>query len=121
MLLKEENFGNEVKITGKGKDREERVMDRKIQNTITFQTINDRDVESLNVGWVRQQLGLVSQEPVLFDLTIRENIAYGDNWRRVSQSEIEAAARKANIHDFIDKLPNVSCFHLHLTTVSLNS
>ena len=62
------------------------------------------------MGWVRQQLGLVSQEPVLFDLTIRENIAYGDNLRRVSQSEIEAAARKANIHDFIDTLPNVSIY-----------
>lgn len=72
------------------------------------------------MGWVRQQLGLVSQEPVLFDLTIRENIAYGDNWRRVSQSEIEEAARKANIHDFIEELPNVSICHLQLTTLSLN-
>lgn len=69
-------------------------------------TINGQDVESLNVGWVRQQLGLVSQEPILFDLTIQENIAYGDNWRTVNQSEIEAAARKANIHDFIESLPD---------------
>lgn len=75
-----------------------------------LQTINGQDVEALNVGWVRQQLGLVSQEPILFDLTIRENIAYGDNWRKVNQSEIEAAARKANIHDFIESLPDVSCF-----------
>lgn len=78
-----------------------------------FQTINGQDIERLNVGCVRQQLGLVSQEPVLFDLTIKENIAYGDNWRVVTQGEIEAAARKANIHDFIDSLPNVSCLHLH--------
>ena len=74
------------------------------------QSINGEDIEALNVGWVRQQLGLVSQEPVLFDRTIEENIAYGDNTRRVEQDEIVAAAKKANIHDFIESLPDVSHF-----------
>ncbi|KAG0716696.1 Multidrug resistance protein 1A [Chionoecetes opilio] len=69
-------------------------------------SINGKDVEALNVGWVRQQLGLVSQEPVLFDRTIGENIAYGDNCRMVEEHEIVAAARKANIHTFIDSLPD---------------
>lgn len=69
-------------------------------------SINGQNVEALNVGWVRQQLGLVSQEPVLFDRTIGENIAYGDNCRRVEEHEIVAAARKANIHTFIDSLPD---------------
>ena len=50
----------------------------------------------------------MSQEPVLFDLTIRENIAYGDNSREVSFEEITAAAKAANVHDFISSLPNVS-------------
>lgn len=75
-----------------------------------MQSINGQNVEALNVGWVRQQLGLVSQEPVLFDRTIGENIAYGDNCRRVEEHEIVAAARKANIHTFIDSLPDVSYF-----------
>ncbi|XP_063889978.1 ATP-dependent translocase ABCB1-like isoform X2 [Scylla paramamosain] len=69
-------------------------------------TINGQDIEALNVGWVRQQLGLVSQEPVLFDLTIEENIAYGDNTRRVEHHEVVAAAKKANIHAFIESLPD---------------
>jgi ATP-binding cassette subfamily B (MDR/TAP) protein 1 len=56
-------------------------------------------------------MGLVQQEPVLFNLSIRDNIAYGDNSRKVGQDEIEAAARKANIHKLIISLPKV-CFLL---------
>ncbi|XP_071520197.1 ATP-dependent translocase ABCB1-like [Panulirus ornatus] len=67
--------------------------------------INGRDIQALNVGWVRRQLGLVSQEPVLFDRTIAENIAYGDNTRVVRQDEIVSAAKQANIHSFIESLP----------------
>ena len=52
-------------------------------------------------------MGLVSQEPVLFDETIAENIAYGDNSRDVSMEEIVEAARKANVHGFIESLPLV--------------
>lgn len=54
---------------------------------------------------IRAKLGLVSQEPVLFDRTIAENIAYGDNERNISMVEIIEAAKNANIHDFISKLP----------------
>ena len=54
-------------------------------------------------------MGLVSQEPVLFDVSIQDNIAYGDNNREVPLIEIIEAARNANIHQFIDSLPNVSC------------
>ena len=53
-------------------------------------------------------MGIVSQEPILFDATIRENIAYGDNSREVPMNEIIEAARNANIHSFIDSLPEVS-------------
>jgi len=56
-------------------------------------------------------MGLVQQEPVLFNLSIRDNIAYGDNSRKVGQDEIEAAARMANIHEIIISLPKV-CFLL---------
>lgn len=54
---------------------------------------------------LRSQLGFVSQEPVLFDRTIAENIAYGDNSRDIPMTEIMAAARMANIHDFVSALP----------------
>nr|ADQ20481.1 P-glycoprotein [Poeciliopsis lucida] len=63
------------------------------------------DVKQLNIRWLRSQIGIVSQEPVLFDCTLAENIAYGDNTRKVTMEEIEAAAKAANIHNFIDELP----------------
>lgn len=56
---------------------------------------------------LRSQIGLVSQEPVLFDRTIAENIAYGDNRRVIPMPEIIEAARKANIHEFVASLPSV--------------
>ena len=55
-------------------------------------------------------MGAVSQEPVLFSYSISENIAYGDNSREVSMEEIEAAAKAANIHSFINTLPKVCGF-----------
>lgn len=59
---------------------------------------------------LRAQMGIVSQEPVLFDRTIAENIAYGDNSRDVPMEEITEAAEKANIHNFISSLPLVRAF-----------
>lgn len=50
-------------------------------------------------------MGLVQQEPILFNLSIRDNIAYGDNSKEVSQEDIEKAARMANIHELIISLP----------------
>ncbi|KAL7062928.1 hypothetical protein AAHC03_0254 [Spirometra sp. Aus1] len=67
--------------------------------------LDGMDVRTLSPNWIRQQIGIVSQEPNLFDLTIRENIAYGDNSREVSMAEIIEAAKKANVHDFVMSLP----------------
>jgi ATP-binding cassette subfamily B protein len=54
--------------------------------------------------YLRQQIGIVEQEPFLFSRTIRENITYGVG-REVTQEEIEAAARAAAIHDVIAGFP----------------
>lgn len=62
-------------------------------------------LKDLNIEWLRAQIGLVSQEPILFDRSIGENIAYGDNSRTVSMDEIIQAAKSANIHNFIQSLP----------------
>ena len=65
-----------------------------------------------------RSVGIVSQEPILFDMSIRENIAYGDNSRTdIPMDEIIAVAKDANIHDFVQSLPEVSlprrfCSHL---------
>lgn len=58
--------------------------------------------------FLRAQIGIVSQEPVLFDCSIAENIQYGDNTRIVSMEEIVEAAKKAYLHEFVMTLPDVS-------------
>lgn len=50
----------------------------------------------------------MSQEPILFDTSIADNIRYGANFRDVTDEEVEKAAKNANIHDFIISLPQVS-------------
>ncbi|CAF1691454.1 unnamed protein product, partial [Adineta ricciae] len=66
-------------------------------------TVDGVDIRKLNLQWLRSRLGVVSQEPVLFDLTIAENIAYG--LENVSMEDIINAAKRANIHQFIEQLP----------------
>nr|CAB3473239.1 unnamed protein product [Digitaria exilis] len=63
------------------------------------------DLQTLKVSWLRQQIGLVAQEPVLFNDTIRTNIAYGRQGE-ASEEEIVAAAESANAHEFISALPD---------------
>lgn len=63
--------------------------------------------KSLTLNRLRKQLGVVQQEPILFDRTLAENIAYGDNSRKPTMDEIIAAAKAANIHNFIVSLPKV--------------
>lgn len=64
------------------------------------------NIKKLNTSWLRSFIGVVGQEPVLFATTIGENIRYGSP--DADESEIEKAAKIANCHDFISKLPNVS-------------
>ena len=56
----------------------------------------------LNVKWLRSQIGIVSQEPVLFNVSVYENISYGKE--HATKEQIEKAAKLANAHDFICKL-----------------
>jgi ATP-binding cassette subfamily B (MDR/TAP) protein 1 len=64
---------------------------------------NGVDMKEINIKWLRgSQLGLVSQEPVLFDTSILENIRFGTD---ATHEEVEDAARKANCHDFIVTFP----------------
>ena len=68
-------------------------------------TLDGHDVRSLNVKWLRENMGIVSQEPVLFATTIAENIRYGRE--EATDEDVERAAREANAYDFISKLPDV--------------
>lgn len=67
--------------------------------------VDGKDVKELNVAWLRSQMGIVTQEPILFAVTMAENIAYGDNSRQVPIEEVMTAAKNANIHAFIQTLP----------------
>jgi len=66
--------------------------------------IDGRDIRDYTLESLRNQIGIVLQESVLFVGTIRENIAYGAPG--ASDEEIELAARTANVHDFVTRLPN---------------
>lgn len=61
------------------------------------------EIKSLKVSWLRDQMGLVGQEPVLFNDTIRANITYGNG--ETTEEEVMAVAKAANAHEFISGLP----------------
>lgn len=67
--------------------------------------IDGRDSTRVNVSFLRSKIGIVSQEPILFDCSIAENIKYGDNSREISMNEVISAAKKAQLHDFVMALP----------------
>ena len=84
--------------------------------------VDGREVTSLNVGWLRDKIGVVGQEPVLFATSIIENIRFGREGERdiimlsssdliqsksqgVTDEEIEKACKEANAFGFIQKLP----------------
>ncbi|KAK2159077.1 hypothetical protein NP493_1733g00016 [Ridgeia piscesae] len=62
-------------------------------------TVDGHDIRDVNVKWLRQQIGVVSQEPVLFDGSISDNIRLGREG--ATQADIEEAAKMANAHNFI--------------------
>ncbi|KAG8082126.1 hypothetical protein GUJ93_ZPchr0014g46599 [Zizania palustris] len=66
--------------------------------------LDNVDIKSLQLKWLRDQIGLVNQEPALFATTILENILYGKP--DATMAEVEAAASSANAHSFIALLPN---------------
>lgn len=65
--------------------------------------LDGEDLRSLDPDWLRQQVGVVSQEPILFATTIRENIRYGRP--AATDAEVESAARAAHANDFVSAFP----------------
>ncbi|KAH9805693.1 ABC transporter B family member 15 [Citrus sinensis] len=62
------------------------------------------DIKSLQVKWLRSQMGIASQEPINFATSIKENILFGKE--EASMEEVISAAKAANAHNFINQLPN---------------
>ncbi len=89
--------------SGAGKSTLLKLLMRFYDVTAGAVLIDDKDVRDLPLTYVRQQIGLVQQEPFLFNGTVRENILYGD--LGASHDRVEAAATAARAHDFIAALP----------------
>jgi ATP-binding cassette subfamily B protein len=90
--------------TGSGKTTVVNLLPRFYDHTDGRITLDGVDLQAYPRHYLREQIGIVEQEPFLFSRSIRENITYGVS-REVSQEEIEAAARAAAIHDVILSFP----------------
>ncbi|KIH42979.1 ABC transporter, ATP-binding protein, partial [Ancylostoma duodenale] len=99
--------------SGCGKSTVVSLIERFYDATSGQVLLDSHDIRTLNPYHTRSQIAIVSQEPILFDCSISDNIAYGLEPvtqptipERPTQTEIEAAAQKANIHTFITQLPD---------------
>lgn len=89
--------------SGAGKSTLLRLLPRFFDPTSGAILIDGHDIRDVTVRSLRGQIGLVTQETVLFNDTVRNNIAYGQP--NVPQAEVESAAQAALAHDFIMRMP----------------
>ena len=92
-----------VGLTGAGKTTIASLVPRFFEPGSGRVFIDDIDVVRYSLKSLREQIALVPQQPVLFTGTISENIRYGR--LDASDADVEAAARDANLHDFVTRLP----------------
>jgi ATP-binding cassette subfamily B protein len=90
--------------TGSGKTSVVNLLPRFYDYTGGSITLDGRELQEYSRQFLRQQIGIVEQEPFLFSRTLRENIIYGVQ-REVTQEDVEDAARSAAIHDTIVGFP----------------
>uniref|UniRef100_A0A3P9CQM6 Bile salt export pump n=1 Tax=Maylandia zebra TaxID=106582 RepID=A0A3P9CQM6_9CICH len=94
-----------VGSSGCGKSTSVQLLERFYDPNHGKVLIDGHDTTRVNVSFLRSKIGIVSQEPILFDCSIAENIKYGDNLREISMNEVISAAKKAQLHDFVMALP----------------
>lgn len=106
-----------VGASGSGKSTIIALIER-FYDPVAGQTFLDgKDLKSFNLRWLRNHMGLVQQEPVLFSTTIRENIIYARH--NATEAEMKEAARIANAHHFISSLPHGYDTHVGMRGVDL--
>jgi ABC-type multidrug transport system fused ATPase/permease subunit len=98
-----------VGASGSGKSTCIQLIQRFYDTLVGSVLIDGKDIKTFNLNWLRTQLGVVNQEPVLFGTTIMENIRFGRE--DVTEMEIVQATKAANAHNFIMNLPKVSHFN----------
>ncbi|KAF8653195.1 hypothetical protein HU200_062645 [Digitaria exilis] len=89
--------------SGSGKSTVIALLERFYDPTAGEVVMDGVDIRRLRLGWLRAQMGLVSQEPALFAMSIRENLLFGKE--DATAEEVTAAAKAANAHGFISQLP----------------
>jgi len=92
-----------VGASGSGKSTVIQLIERFYDVGSGILSIDGVEIKDFDLNWLREQIGLVSQEPILFSCSIEENIRYGKE--DASDDEVVAAARAANAHDFIQSFP----------------
>ena len=109
-------FGSTVALvgaSGSGKSTIISLIERFYDPLSGVVRLDGIDLKELNIKWLRRQIGLVSQEPILFATTIKNNVAHGlvgTKWENASEEEkfalIKEACIKANADGFVTKLPD---------------
>lgn len=93
-----------VGASGAGKSTMADLLPRFYEPTAGQILLDGKDIRSLKITDLRALMGIVSQEAILFNDTVRNNIAFSN--AGATQAEVEAAARSANAHEFIQQLPD---------------
>jgi ATP-binding cassette, subfamily B (MDR/TAP), member 8 len=93
-----------VGASGSGKTTISKLILRQYDTEAGSVTLDGVDIRTLDPHWLRDQIGIVDQEPTLFHGTIAENISYGKP--TASRWEVENAASSANCHDFVRQFPD---------------
>ena len=92
-----------VGVSGSGKTSVANLLVRFYDPNKGSVSINGQDLKSVKIGSLRSKIALVTQDNIIFDSEIRENISYGN--QKASDQDIINIAKHAKIHDFISKLP----------------
>ncbi|CAH2305687.1 bile salt export pump [Pelobates cultripes] len=95
-----------VGSSGCGKSTSVQLLERFYDPDEGTVLVDGRVSTDVNIAFLRSKIGIVSQEPVLFEGSISDNIKYGDNSRTISMEEVIDAAKKAHLHEFVMSLPD---------------
>ncbi|NXP59863.1 ABCBB protein, partial [Chloropsis cyanopogon] len=95
-----------VGSSGCGKSTSVQLLERFYDPENGSVLIDGHDSKNINVKFLRSKIGIVSQEPVLFDCSIADNIKYGSNTKEATMEKVIEAAQNAQLHDFVMSLPN---------------